>query len=220
VNFDTSKNLSGVGALLIFIGAIISPVATAFGSGAVALVGFILLLIGVKGIAAYYREASIFNNMLYGTIVGIVGAVVSSVVLIAGLLYTAKDFIYKLYPSWNGDWASLSSFSGVTPDTTNLAYSDVAPILTVVLAAFVLAFVFVLVVALFYRKSLTALRQKSEIGLFGSAATVLLVGAVLTIIFIGYLLVWIAVLLVAIAFFQMKQPPPPEPTLTEIPPTV
>jgi uncharacterized membrane protein len=68
----------------------------------------------------------------------------------------------------------------------------------------VLLFVFVLVVAFLYRKSLNMLSQKSGVGLFGSAATVLLIGAVLTIIVVGLLLVWISVLLVAIAFFQMK----------------
>ena len=70
MNFYTSKNLSGVGAILVFVSFLALPFSTAFG-GFVALIGLILMLIGVKGLADYYREAGIFNNVLYGTIAGI-----------------------------------------------------------------------------------------------------------------------------------------------------
>ncbi len=101
----------------------------------------------------------------------------------------------------------------MTPDTTNLAFSDIIPFLTAALAVFIILFVTTIVVAWFYRRSLSSLRDKSGMGLFGTAGTVLLLGAVLTIIIIGYFIIWIDLLLLAIAFFQLR-PPIVEPVTT------
>jgi uncharacterized membrane protein len=203
MNFETSKNLSGIGAILLFASAFITPVASLFGSGAIGLVGLILLLIGVRGLADYYRDGSIFNNALYGSITAVVGVVVTAAVAIVGFLATATDFLYKVFPGWNGDWRSLQ---GMTPSTANITLSDVAPFIAIILAVIVIAFVFALLTALFYRKSLLSLKAKTSVGLFGTASLLLLVGGALSIVFIGYILMWIAVLLVAVAFFQMRQP--------------
>jgi uncharacterized membrane protein len=108
------------------------------------------------------------------------------------------------------DWSNLSNISSLpTPDTSNLTFSDIAPFIAIFLAVFVILFVFTLVVALFFRKSLPKLQEKSGVGFFGSISTVLLIGAALTIIGIGYLIVWVILLLLAIAFFQMRPSAPP-----------
>lgn len=203
MNFQTSKNFSGIGAILLFVSFFATPVASIFGSGAIGLVGLILLLIGVRGLADYYRDDRIFHNALYGSITVVVGAVVTVVIAIIGFLSTATDFFRTVFPGWNGDWRSLS---GMTPDTSNLTLSDVVPLVAIFLGVIVIAFVFALVTALFYRKSLLNLKEKTSVGLFGSASLLLLVGGALSIILLGYVLMWIALLLVAIAFFQMKQP--------------
>jgi uncharacterized membrane protein len=68
------------------------------------------------------------------------------------------------------------------------------------------------------RRSLKQVSDKSTVGLFGTAGLLLLIGAFLTIVFIGFILMWVAALLIAIAFFQLKSgesivsqqtPPPP-----------
>lgn len=79
--------------------------------------------------------------------------------------------------------------------------------LAYILLALVVLFVFVVVAAVLFRKSLGITAKKSGIGLFGTAGTLLLVGAVLTIIIIGFLLLWISLLLIAVAFFQIKTQP-------------
>jgi uncharacterized membrane protein len=195
MNFESNRIVGGIGALLLFIGVI--PMVNQF--GIVSLIGAIMVLIALRGFASYYREAGIFNNALYGTIMAIVGVVVSVAVVIAAAL----GFISTFIPGWNGDWTSLSQLNPADINT-NVDFAALGPFLAAILLALVLLFVFVLVVAFLYRKSLNMLSQKSGVGLFGSAATVLLIGAVLTIIVVGLLLVWISVLLVAIAFFQMK----------------
>jgi len=169
------------------------------------------MLVGVKSLADHYREAGIFNNMLYGTVVGIAGVVVAGAVAIGMLINSLSSFLYKIFPGWNGDWTTLSQ---MTPDTTNLTFSDIIPFLTAALAVFVILFISTVVVAWFYRRSLSYLRDKSGMGLFGTAGTILLAGAVLTIIIIGYFIIWIDLLLIAVAFLQLRPPPSVEPVTT------
>ncbi len=59
MTLESSKNLGGIGALLIVIGTIGSAVPYA---GILSLIGVILLLIGLKGLANFYKEEDIFNN--------------------------------------------------------------------------------------------------------------------------------------------------------------
>ncbi len=109
----------------------------------------------------------------------------------------------------------------MTPTTANLTFSDIVPFLTAGIAVLAILFVFTIVVALLYRRSLSSLRNNSGIGLFGTTGTVLLIGAVLTIILIGYIIIWIDFLLLAIAFFQLRpQSVQPAPTTqATVPPT-
>ena len=63
------------------------------------------------------------------------------------------------------------------------------------------------------RRSLKQLSDRTNVGLFSTTGLILLIGAVLIIIGFGILLIWIASLILAIAFFTMKpheaSPPPP-----------
>lgn len=213
--FIRDKNLSGAGAILIFISFFSSGFTPPFGSGILGLIGLIIMLIGVKGLSDYYNEPDIFNNILYGSVTWIVGSIVAVGAAISIVLASITDFLYKIYPGWNGDWRSLS---GLTPDTSNLQLSDVLPFLEAALIVFVILFITVIIVAFFYRRSLIELKQRSGIGLFGTSGTILLLGAILTIILIGYVIVWISMLLIAIAFFQLRPPPKQTDQSTPSPP--
>ena len=200
MNFETSKNLAGIGAILLFAG--ILPYANTF--FVLPLVGLILLLIGLKGLSEYYNEAGIFTNALYGTIVAIVGIVVVAAIFFIALL----GLFTVLVPSWNGDWTTLPSVLNQVNVNTNITFNDIAPYAGLFILDYVLLFVFALVFALLYRKSMGKLSMKSGVGLFGATGTIMLVGGVLTIVLIGYLLLWIGMLLFAIALFQIRAPPP------------
>jgi uncharacterized membrane protein len=202
MNFDTSKNMAGIGAILLFAG--ILPYANTF--FALPLIGLILLLIGLKGLSEYYNEPGIFNNTLYGTITAIAGIGVVAAVAFFALVGVFNE----IFPTWNGDWTTLSSM--VTQiDVTNITFNQISSYVGLLLLDFVLAFVFALIFALLIRKSMNQLSTKSQIGLFASTGTVMLIGGVLTIILVGYVILWIAMLLFAIALFQAKPPMPPQP---------
>jgi uncharacterized membrane protein len=202
MNFETSKNLAGIGAILLFAG-ILPYVNTYF---VLPLAGIILLLIGLKGLSEYYNEAGIFNNALYGTIIAIVGVIIVGAIAVVALL----GLFNVILPSWNGDWTSLSSMVSQI-DVNSITFSQISPYIGLFLLDYVLLFVFSLVFAFLYRKSMNQLSTKSGIGLFGATGTVMLVGGVLTIILIGYVIIWIGILLFAIALFRAKQPMPSQP---------
>jgi uncharacterized membrane protein len=203
MTFESSKTLGGVGAILMLIGFI--PYVEPY-LGIIALVGLILVLVALHGLANYYKEKGIFNNAIYGLIAGIVGIVVAAAAIVYIVFDTSilTGFLQKLYPSWNGSWSTVSSLSGVTPKISNITMSDVTPILGALFLVLVVLWISVIVAAFFARRSLNALSTKASVGLFSTGAIMLLIGAFLTIIFIGFLVMWIAVLLIAIAFFQMR----------------
>jgi uncharacterized membrane protein len=205
MEIETSKILGGIGALLMFIGII--PYINSF--GIIGLIGLILVMVALYNLGSYYKEGGIFGNALYGLIVMIVGAVISIVTVFVVIVTSLKNFLYALYPSWNGDWTKLS---GLTPNTANLTWSTIAPVIAGIVAVFVILWICAIIAAFFVRRSLGTLSAKSGVGLFSTAGLLLFIGAILIIaIGIGLILIWISALLIAIAFFQIKpqQPSPP-----------
>jgi uncharacterized membrane protein len=203
---ESAKIMGGLGALLLFIGLL--PVNYV---GILSLVGLILVLVALYGFAGIYSDRGIFNNFLYGILAGIVGAAVAVGVAFATVLTTLTSLLYALYPGWNGDWMALS---GLTPDISNITPGDVMPLLGGLLLVLVIVYAAVIVAAFLIRRSLNALAAKTNINLFSTAALIFLIGAFMTIIAVGAILIWVSLLLVAIAFFRIKSQPeyiPPAP---------
>lgn len=209
---ETSRILGGIGALLMFIGII--PYINYF--GVIELVGLILVMVALYNLASHYRERGIFNNALYGLIMGIVGGVISIAVVIITVLTSLTDFLYTIFPDWNGDWTAIS---GLTPDPSNFSLDSIMPFLTGIIVMFIVLWVFAIIAVFFIRRSLGTLSAKSGVGLFSTAGLLLLIGAVLIILFgIGLILIWISALLLAIAFFQIR-PKQTQPTTSAAEPT-
>jgi len=212
MTLESSKNLGGIGAILMFIGLI--PGVPYL--GIIALVGLILVLIALHGFAGYYKESGIFDNSIYGVVAGIVGGVIAAVVGVYLVFSTSivTDFLHKIYVGWNGNWSTLS---GMTPTVSNITANDVLSVLGAVLLVLAILWIFGIVAAFFVRRSLKTLSAKASVGLFSTAGLLLFIGAFLTIVLIGFLLIWIAVLLIAIAFFKIKIQPE-QPAATMAPP--
>jgi len=210
MTLESSKNLSGVGALLIVIGSLGLMVPYA---GILTLIGLILLLIGLKRLADYYHEGGIFSNALYSIILEIVGVVIA----VAMIIVTAVAALTSLGINLSNvtDWATFGT--ELANRLTNFAdFSALWTLIGAVIAALIVLYVFVIIAAIFFRRSLNSLSAKTGVGLFGTAGILVLIGAVLTIVLIGLLLIWIAWILVAVAFFQIKtqtaQAPPQPPS--------
>ena len=135
MTFESSKNLSAVGALLIVIGAVLG-FAVSF-SGIVSLIGIILLLIGLKGLANFYKEDGIFNNALYSVIIAIVGCIVSVGVIVTSAVSALVDL--------GIDWANIEDWATVGTDVgtvfTDFDFSAIAALLGALLVGLIILFV-------------------------------------------------------------------------------
>ena len=158
MTLESSKNLGGIGAILMFIGVL--PYINFY--GIIPLVGLILVLIAMKGFADYYKEAGIFNNALYAVILAIVGVVA----FLAILFIAAVGLLNQLGLSAANmaDWATILS----TYDWTGVGFNTLMNFVAYVIADLVVLFVFVLVTAIFLRKSLRLLSAKTGVGMFGT----------------------------------------------------
>jgi len=208
MTLESSKNLGGVGAILLFIGVLpwIAPYGWILG-----LIGLLLVMLGFKGLADYYQEAGVFNNALYAVILTIVG-----VVIFAVLLFTAAvGFLSALGLSFSNmaDWSAVITewSTGAAPDLT-IVMDFVAQILL----AGVALWICLIIGAVLLRKSLGVVSAKSGVGLFGITGLLILIGAVIPVI--GLLIIWIGVLLLAVAFFSVR-PQQSQPAMSTAAPT-
>lgn len=198
MTFESSKNLSAVGALLIILGAILSAVVSF--TGILSLIGLILLLIGLKGLASYYKEEGIFSNALYSVIILIVGFVVGLGVIVVSAISALADIINVDLANIE-DWANVGTEVGAV--FADLDFSAIATLLGALFVGLIIFYAVLIISMFFLRKSMNQLSTKSGIGLFGTAGILMLIGAVLPII--GLLLIGIGFIIATIAFFQLKK---------------
>ncbi|MDH5482988.1 MAG: DUF996 domain-containing protein [Candidatus Bathyarchaeota archaeon] len=199
-----SKNLGGIGAILIVIAGL-GALGTIY-VGLLGLVGIILVLISAKGLTDHYGEGGIFNNGLYGIVMGIIG-VISLVGIVAfGVLSAIADLGID-----TSDWANMG-----LELQQRIMEGDISFILEL-LGALILAWIVfsicIIIATIFARKSLNLMSAKTGTGMFGTAGILMLIGGILAVVAIGYLLIWVAWILVAVAFFSIKtQPTQPQET--------
>jgi uncharacterized membrane protein len=187
------KTLGGVGSLLTLL--LIVPTAGIV----LAIIGLILVLVAIKYASDILGDPKIFNNMLYAVILGIIGMVVGVIAVVSivfkaiGLGFLSSSF------SWTG--------------SSNVAAGDIIGLLGVILAGLAAVWICILVSSIFLRRSYTELGKRLNVGLFGTAALIYLIGAALTIILVGIFLIFIAQILLIVAFFSINtQLPPPTPS--------
>ena len=197
MTFESSKNFSAVGALLIVIGAV-AGFAISF-SGILSLIGIILVLIGLKGLANFYKEQGIFNNALYSIITAIVGCVVGVGVIAVSAVAALADLGVNLANI--EDWANIGT--DVATVFADFDLSAIATLLGALLIGLIILWVAFIISMYFLRKSMDQLSTKSGVGLFGTAGILVLIGAVIPVI--GLLLIWIGFIVATAAFFQMRK---------------
>jgi uncharacterized membrane protein len=76
------------------------------------------------------------------------------------------------------------------------------------LTGLLIVWVFLIVSAIFLRRTYATVGQRLGVGSFKTAATLYLVGAVLTIVLVGFLVLFIAEVVQAVAFFSIPYQPP------------
>lgn len=205
---ESSKNLGGIGAILMLIG--VFPYISYY--GIVELIGLILVLGALYGLAGYFRERGIFSLAVYGVIVAIVGAVIAMALAFIIVLPNITNFLMSIFPAWDGNLSTLPSISSMTPDTSAISFTDIIPFITAAIVVLIVGWITAIVSTYFFWRSFKMLAAKASVGLFATAGLLLFIGAVLLVLFFfGAILIWIGILLLAIAFFTMRTTQPVTP---------
>jgi uncharacterized membrane protein len=77
-----------------------------------------------------------------------------------------------------------------------------------IIVGLLIVWVFLIISAIFLRKAYNSISMELGVKMFGTAATLYLVGAVLTIVLVGFLVLFIAQILQAVAYFQIPDVAP------------
>jgi uncharacterized membrane protein len=174
------SSLVGVFTSLIVIGVV---------GSALALAGYILFLIAMHRLSQYYKEPSIFSNLLRALIIQIVTAVIFGVIVVVMVLLVV---------------GSVPIRSG----TVSVQPLIITSFLGVIVASLVW-FAISIYCAVLYKRSFDRLTEKSGVDSFKTTGLLYLIGAVLNIAGgIGAIILWIAWIFAALGY-QKLQPLPP-----------
>ncbi len=191
MTLETTKILGGIGAVLMLI----SPIG--MHAGIVGIAGVILVLIALSKFAYHYKEPGIFNNAIYGIITAIVGIAI----FMAVMMIAAFDLIKTL--GLDVSWTDPTIFQRIKWQEI-FTWETFAPYIIVIALDLVMLFVLFVVASSFLRRSFSLLGEKTGIHAFKTAGFLIFLGAILTIIAVGLLIMWIALIFLAIGFFSIK----------------
>jgi uncharacterized membrane protein len=202
LDLETSKIIGCIGAFLLFLSLFTFTVAFGF----ILLIGSILVLISLYGLAKFYQDKEIFNNALYGTLTTIIGAVITFVFILASpIRSTLTNNIYRYVPDWNGNYANLAK--GITTNWFKILGDTISQRFGAgVVLIFIVFWVFVIIAMLFMRRSMKKLSEHSHHIAFTNTGTVIIISAAIPLI--GLIGLWISTLLLALAFINTKKPNP------------
>jgi uncharacterized membrane protein len=175
-SFESDRILGGVGAILAAVGSFIPFSASV---GIVYIIGIIMVLIAMRGLAQDFKENAISTNALYGFIFGLVGIFFGIVAFVTAVapIFTAFTFYRILFHI-------LLAFAGLT-----------------------VVFVFLVVSAIFLKRAFELLAAKSGERILRTGGLLLLIGAALIIVFgLGFILLFVAWILLAVGLFSMRSP--------------
>jgi len=177
-SFEHSKTLAGVGAILLLLGFV------PYAGWVLAIVGVVLLVIGMKELSKYYQDQNVYQNTLTGVkfyVVAVVAAAAAIVAVMIGVA-SATDFTFKNFVPTVGFGVGVAAL----------------------LAGLVVAFVFYILAASHLKRALDSLAQKSGESSFATAGTLLWIGSILTIVLVGLVLIFVAWIFATLGFFSMK----------------
>jgi len=154
--------------------------------------------VAVKEISDYVADRSIFNNMLISVGAAIVGVVVAAILLIGSLI----SFFYG-----NG-------IIGSNPDFTNIPPGNWVGLIVPILSVLAVVWVALIISAVFVRRNYSSITSRLGVGMFRTAGLVYLIGAATSIVIVGFFIIFVAQVLLIVAFFSI-----PEKAAEQMPPT-
>lgn len=182
-NLSNAKVFGGIGALLSLIGGFVPGIGFV-----VFIVGLVLIFLGIKNIADETKNKSIFDNYLYYFILNIIAIVAAVAIMFASL---GSIDILNI-----GEQAQ-----NITDFTT--FWDTFGGLFTGCVLALFVAWIFMIIAALFLRKSYNSITEHTKVDLFKTTALIYLIGAITLIVLIGGLIILVAKIIEIIAFFSL-----------------
>ena len=196
-SLSQAKTLGGIGSILTLL--LFAPYYT----GAVlVIIGWILILMALRNISDAVNERSIFTKGMTAAVLAIIGAIVFASIVAAALL----------------GFVGLGSWSSTNPPVVS---SDFVALITGLILGLAIVWILGIIGSYFLWQSFKIVTTKLNVGLFGTAGILYFIGSLLTIIFVGFILIFIAQILMIVAFFSIPDNPPgaPAPMMPQQPPT-
>lgn len=182
-----AKSIGAVGSVLVLLAAVPSV-------GAVlGIVGFVLILIAVKYISDVVADRSIFKNMLVAIALAIAGVLTGTLVVLGSFFrfmgVTGLTFA-SLGPSFNPSTVAAGNWFGFIAS---------------VIVGLVAVWAMFLVSAVYVRRSYRKIATRLSVPMFNTAGLLYLVGAATTIVLVGFPILLVAEILLAVAFFWIRE---------------
>ena len=178
--------MGGIGSILVLL----TPVPSI--GWVLGIVGFILTLIAIKHISDVVGDRTIYSNMMISVIMAIISIAIAAVTVIAAFLRIL----------------GMGSFVGSTfVLSPNLQPGDWVGFALAVIPGLIAVWILLILSAVFLRRSYNSIAARVNIKMFETAALIYLIGAATVIVAIGFLLIIVAEILFAIAFFSIQDLP-------------
>ncbi|MDR0493409.1 MAG: DUF996 domain-containing protein [Nitrososphaerota archaeon] len=159
------------------------------------IIGIIFVLIGMKGLSEHYKDKRIYDGLVMGAVLLIIGTILP----IAGGITLLFGVLGGL-----GLAGSVYGYGGYGAGA--LGASIILSIVGVIVC-FIVAFILDLLAVRYIKNCFHALSERSGKDLFHTAGTLIWIGAILTIIGIGFFLIWIGFIIAAVGFFTLDENP-------------
>lgn len=188
-----AKTIGGIGAVLVLLSFV--PTAGAlFG-----IAGFVMVLVAIRYISQDLKDKKIFNDMAIAVVLAGVGLVVGSFIVLATVLSAFAGGYFGAGPAF-----------APSPNVTLAQWITFG---TTIGLGLVGAWVFFLASAVFLRRTYKTMGSRLGVGTFGAAGTLYLLGAATAVVGIGFLLIFVAQILTAVAFWSIPAVHRPQPAI-------
>ena len=155
------------------------------------IAALILFMLSMHRLSNYYKEPTIFKNILYAFLLSIIGGITSSIITIFMTTSLSTSIINNATPEYLGDTLLTTLMSIIT-------------VYTLVLS---IALIFAIISGFLYYRAFNKLGEKSGIEKFKTAGLLYLIGSVLLIMGAGSIITWIAWIFAAQGYKQLKPQP-------------
>lgn len=192
-SISDSKTLGGLGSIFVLLAPI------PYVGWALGIAGFVMILVAVKYISDTINDRKIFNDMLISIVFAIGGIVVGSLVVLGAVFrvlgmgsIVGRSFVPAATVTV-GDWVGLAA---------------------AIITGLAVVWGLLIVSAVFLRRSFETIGTKLNVSTFRTAGLLYLIGAATTIVVVGFLLILVAQIMLALAFFSIPENAPIQLTQT------